>query len=43
MLDLYKSEKGGMACLKDQRLSGETAIVVLWELCDAVEFRSIGK
>ena len=41
--DLHRSEWGGMACLRDQTHGGETAIVVPWELCEAVESRSVGK
>ena len=42
-LDLHGFEKGGMTCLRDKRLGGETATMGLWELCDAAESRSVGK
>ena len=41
--DLHRSEWGGMACLRDQTHGNETATVVLWELCEAVESKSVGK
>ena len=42
-LDLHRSEKGGTTCLRDQRHDNETATVVLWELCETAESKSIGK
>ena len=33
----------GMTCLKDERHGGETTMVISWELCEIVEFRSVGK
>ena len=42
-LALNKSERGGMTYLRDQRHGGDTSTMVLWELCEAVESRSVGK
>ena len=42
-LALNKSEKGGMTYLRDQRHGGDTETMVPWELCEAVESRSVGK
>ena len=42
-LDLQRSERGGTTCLRDQRHGCETATVVPWELCEAVESKSVGK
>ena len=33
----------GTTCLKDERHGGETTMVISWELCEIVEFRSVGK
>ena len=41
-LDLHISERGGTTCLRDQRHGSEMATMVLWELCEVVESRSIG-
>lgn len=42
-LDLHNSKRGGTTCLRDQRHDSETATVIPWEMCEAVESRSIGK
>ena len=42
-LALHRSNRGGTTCMRDQRHGDEIAMVVLWELCEAVESRSVGK
>ena len=42
-LALHRSNRGGTTCMRDQRHGGEIAMVVLWELCEVVESRSVGK
>ena len=42
-LDLHRSKKGVTTCLRDQRHGGEIVAMVLWELCEAMGSRSMGK
>ena len=43
MLALKKSEREGMTYLRDKRHGGDTATMVPWELCEAMESRYVGK
>ena len=42
-IDLHRSKKGVTTCLRDQRHGGEIVAMVLWELCEAMGSRSMGK